>query len=106
MLCQYEPYSNALGVRSFAFYRNPFTPSPLLALGSYDNTLRLISTRTWELAFELPLLHPSELLAVIGNNVGMMVEVTLEDSENSHVDQSRDITNTSISSNLVAKSVY
>lgn len=104
VLCQYEPYSNALGVRSFAFYRNSAAPSPLLALGSYDNIVRLLSTRTWELAFELPLMHPAELLPVISNNVITTVEVTLdENAESSNVDESRDTVNVSMTSTLVAK---
>lgn len=54
-------------------------PHPLFAIGSYDNVVRELSTRSWAVAFELPLSHPSEMLESTGGGVVPTVEVGSND---------------------------
>ena len=68
----YEAYQHALGIRHVSFIRESLYSfatlvdraesaarmTALVAIGSYDGNIRLLSTRSWELAFVLPLLHP------------------------------------------------
>jgi WD40 repeat protein len=84
-MAQYEAYQNALGIRTIAFHRpddpvtaaaaSPICPSQLLAIGSYDGQIRLLSSRSWKLAFVLPLVHPSEMVDCLRGDVVMTVEV-------------------------------
>lgn len=68
----YEAYQSALGIRHVSFIRpslffmattverttSTSSMTALVAIGSYDGNIRLLSTRSWELAFVLPLMHP------------------------------------------------
>ncbi len=49
--------------------------SNLVAVGSYDGKIRLLSTINFKLAFTLPLVHPKEMTGGIGNNIITTVEV-------------------------------
>ena len=53
----------------------PICPSQLLAIGSYDGQIRLLSSRLWKLAFVLPLVHPSEMVDCLRGDAIMTVEV-------------------------------
>ncbi len=48
---------------------------PLYAVGSYDGNVRLISTRTWEVAFVLPATNPSEMSSVMQGGIATTVEI-------------------------------
>eukprot|EP00602_Paraphysomonas_sp_CaronLab_P009291 CAMPEP_0185036806 /NCGR_PEP_ID=MMETSP1103-20130426/30287_1 /TAXON_ID=36769 /ORGANISM="Paraphysomonas bandaiensis, Strain Caron Lab Isolate" /LENGTH=457 /DNA_ID=CAMNT_0027574487 /DNA_START=297 /DNA_END=1671 /DNA_ORIENTATION=- len=87
VLAQYEAYQNALGVRTLSFYR-PYScpastdcdeplpcPSPLLAIGSYDGQVRLLSTHSWKLAFVLPTSHPGDMPESMAGRTVCTVEV-------------------------------
>ena len=67
---QYEAYQSALGIRSFCFFRptgqrltitTAKSSAQLMAIGSYDGKVRLLSIRSWQPAFVLPLVHPREM---------------------------------------------
>jgi hypothetical protein len=89
LVCEYEAYQNALGIRTLALHRSPISmqedptsapvPHPLFAVGSYDNIVRELSTRSWAVAFELPLSHPGEMLESTGGGVVPTVEVGSSD---------------------------
>ena len=92
VLAQYEAYQNALGIRSMAFHRPAVTldaagdvekctnvSSPLLALGSYDGVVRLLSTHSWSVAFVFPATHPSDMMPGLANDVTTTVEVLEEE---------------------------
>lgn len=104
-ISQYEAYQNALGVRSISFFRPQVYPggalderlstlaSPLVAIGSFDGNIRMISTLSYKVAFVFPCIHPHEM-EHIGvnhsdgiNDVVMNVEVldqgTSEEDEGS-----------------------
>ncbi len=88
-MSEYEAYQNALGIRCLALHRSMITmeseassapmPHPLFAVGSYDNVIRELSVRSWSVAFELPLAHPSEMLESTAAGVITTVEVTDRD---------------------------
>lgn len=110
-ISSFEPYQNALGVRSLAFQKraapfkqssSPFDSSfpasdmlssaddtlstvqprgnaSLLALGSFDGKVRVLSPRSWELAYVLPLIHTKELANV--HAVTCTVKTTVEVEE-------------------------
>lgn len=72
VVATYEAYQNALGIRSINFFRpvvgiiaSPSSESrssaQLLAVNSYDGKIRLLSTRSWQAVFVLPLVHPREM---------------------------------------------
>ena len=67
-VASYEAYTGALGVRLVSF------GGPLLAVGSYDGKVRLLSTRSWQVAFVLPLVHPRELDVGQDGGVELAVE--------------------------------
>jgi hypothetical protein len=86
---QYEAYQNALGIRCLGLARarlpppssaGPSSASALsegkfLALGSFDSRVRLISAYSWQVAFVLPLVHPTELEAGFnGHGLKLTVE--------------------------------
>ena len=62
VIASYEAYEHALGVRSVNFYRmsvqgqgqgqvsyaDALASSQLMAVGSYDGRIRLLSTRSWQ----------------------------------------------------------
>ena len=90
VLSQYEAYQNALGIRSLAFHRPPVAldaagdvdvsgstcfSSPLLAIGSYDGSVRLLSTHSWSVAFVFPATHPGDMMPALANGVATTVEV-------------------------------
>lgn len=103
IIAHFEPYENALGTRVFAFQRSsahviidhadPATDlsmetselnalrtgstQGLLAIGSFDGKVRIFSSRSWEMAFVLPQLHPKEFAQhpSIVANVKTTVEV-------------------------------
>jgi hypothetical protein len=54
-------------------------PHPLFAVGSYDNVVRELSTRSWAVAFELPLAHPGEMLDSTAGGVVPTVEIEFSD---------------------------
>jgi hypothetical protein len=98
LLANVEPYQNALGLRSFAFqnlttadgtdgtldtstelsvsHQRKLFSQGLLAVGSFDGKVRILSTRTWEVAFTLPMLHIKEL--VNERTVSVDVRTTVE----------------------------
>jgi hypothetical protein len=100
VISHFEPYQNALGLRSFCFQKcssswvsntdsgflentsssanSSLGPSVqgLLAIGSYDGKVRVLSSRTWELAFVLPCLHTKELCS--DPSVTAAVKTTVE----------------------------
>jgi WD40 repeat protein len=81
----YEAYQQALGLRQVVFHRGAqgTTPiCPLVALGSYDGKVRLLSTTHWQTAFILNLTHPKNMVGGIGNDVITTVEVLSKESEN------------------------
>lgn len=62
MSASFEAYQHALGVRSLSFYRPPisisqslssdaFSSEQLMAVGSYDGKVRLLSMRSWQVSF-------------------------------------------------------
>ena len=53
-----EPYQNALGFKQI-FSSTSF--GQYIALGSYDGKIRLFSTVSWQMAFELPLMHSKDM---------------------------------------------
>lgn len=95
MLSQYEAYQNALGIRSLSFHRPAISlddageivasscqSSPLLAIGSYDGNVRLLSTHSWNVAFVFPTTHPNDMMPGMGNDVITTVEVLETDEAN------------------------
>jgi len=79
VLTSYEAYSSALGVRTLSFYRPPMSGSTfgisspatqLMAVGSYDGKVRLISMTSWTPALVLPLTHPRDMDAGVINPTG------------------------------------
>lgn len=85
VVAQYEAYQNALGIRSMSFHRPPSTldgasigvvsNSPLLAVGSFDGSVRLLSTHSWQVAFVLPCSLPGDMMPGLGGEVVTTVEV-------------------------------
>ncbi len=72
VVATYEAYQNALGIRSISFFRPAMgitassssesrSSAQLLAVNSYDGKIRLLSTRSWQAVFVLPLVHPREM---------------------------------------------
>jgi hypothetical protein len=62
MSASFEAYQHALGIRSLSFYRPPtsmsqtfsndaFSSEQLMAVGSYDGKVRLLSMRSWQVYF-------------------------------------------------------
>lgn len=56
-------------------------PHPLLAVGSYDGNVRLVSTRSWAVAFVLPSVHPSEMMPMMNQGVVTTVEVVSQETD-------------------------
>jgi len=82
VLANYEAYSSALGIRTLSFYRPPISgatfgiTSPatqLMAVGSYDGKIRLMSMTSWSPALLLPLAHPREMDAGVMSTTGEIV---------------------------------
>lgn len=59
-------------------------PHPLLAVGSYDGNVRLLSTRSWAVAFVLPACHPSEMPSILNHGISPTVEVAGDADEASN----------------------
>lgn len=57
LLSQIQPYERALGVKSVAASPN----NSLIAMGSYDQVLRVMTPFTWKIAFEYAHIHPREM---------------------------------------------
>ncbi len=98
-MTQFEAYQNALGIRTISFHRpndevscqlSPLCPSQLLAVGSYDGHVRLLSTRSWKLAFDLPACHPAEMVEYMRGDVVMTVEVIENDTTETDLSISSD----------------
>lgn len=77
----YEAYQFALGIKSLAL-PSPVSsvtaasaPLSLVAIGSFDGKVRLVSVFSWQVAFVLPLVHVKEMdVAINGKNVVTLVE--------------------------------
>jgi WD40 repeat protein len=74
----YEAYTQALGLRQTVFHR-PAAPMtemcPLVALGSYDGNVRLVSSTHWKAAFVLPCAHPKDMEGGIDDGCVPTVEL-------------------------------
>lgn len=78
----YEAYQFALGIKSLALpppssssSSAVSTPLSMVAIGSFDGKVRLVSVFSWQTAFVLPLVHVKELdVALNGKNVVTLVE--------------------------------
>jgi len=118
-IVSYEAYQNALGIRiPSVFYKsltkqfenqienedsmNSLASSPsahLMAIGSFDGKIRLISMLSWQLAFVFPLCHPRDMDAgLVDCEDPAMFEMTIEMADNS-------IENGSLRSNLKIGSI-
>jgi hypothetical protein len=88
VIAQYEAYQNALGIRTLSFHRPSVTldestgdvvmghkNSPLLAVGSYDGNVRMLSTHSWNVAFVFPTTHPNMMMPGLANDIVTTVEV-------------------------------
>eukprot|EP01034_Spumella_vulgaris_P022212 gene22212-28326_t len=84
LMCNFEAYQHALGIRSLALPPllsshpdNTTSSTSLLAVGSFDGKVRVLSAYSWQLAFTLPLVHPRELklLGIEGSEVLTTTEV-------------------------------
>jgi hypothetical protein len=109
LVASLEPYQNALGAKSFASYDLPTTNTSttttanvatdvttteatstatvsraslaarLVAVGSYDGKVRLISTDSWKIAFILPLIDPHAMNAGLiysaSSSIGSEVDI-------------------------------
>lgn len=104
VLC-YEAYQNALGIRiPSVFYKplkqydnqmetddsiNSSASSPsahLMAIGSFDGKIRLISMLSWQLAFVFPLCHPRDMDAgLVDCEDPAMFEMTIEMADNENL---------------------
>lgn len=61
-VAEYSAYNDALGIQCVAPQRHHLISLPrILAVGSSDEKIRLISERTWNCVFTLPLCHPNEI---------------------------------------------
>ena len=98
-MCEFEAYQHALGIRTTAGFKFPIqindfplgsdsgvetnsinclvSQHPLYAVGSYDGNVRLISTRTWAVAFVLPTLNPSDMPSVMQSGVVTTIETSM-----------------------------
>ena len=78
----YEAYQFALGIKSLALpppiaasAAASSSPLSLIAIGSFDSKVRLVSVFSWQTAFVLPLVHAKELdVALNAKNVITLVE--------------------------------
>lgn len=81
MLTCFEAYQNALGIRCLGIFRPPYfhtlsavesghaaaaadaaiTTSNLIAVGSFDSKIRLMTMFTWQVVMTLPLIHPRDM---------------------------------------------
>ena len=68
VVATYEAYQNALGIKQVLsqtsvehLQRSIFVNQSLVAVGSFDGIVRILSPLSWKLAFELPLTHPKEM---------------------------------------------
>lgn len=85
----YEAYQHALGIRSLSYQPSDTCSSPLLAIASYDSKVRLLSSRSFELACVLPLVPPAAMdSALLGTDPVCWVEVA-GDTPNNSVFESR-----------------
>lgn len=117
----YEAYQNALGLRLCAFYRpknfldtlltedETIVSAPevesttseveatagtaMVALGSFDGKIRLLSLHSWQMLFMLPLVHPKEIQSVAGLNCsGVVTTVEILPESSAAVDPLADST--------------
>lgn len=72
MMTCFEAYQNALGIRCLGIFRPPYmaaqenvdnviSTSNLIAIGSFDSKIRLMTMFTWQVALTLPLIHPRDM---------------------------------------------
>ena len=97
LISAYEAYTQMLGIRNATIHRYPcniqngianmvdIPPCPLIALGSYDSKVRLMSSSLWKVAFVLPCCHPKEMIGGIDNGVIPFVEVNSAENEDNHL---------------------
>ena len=50
------------------------TTGGYIAVGSYDDQVRLISSRTWKCVHVLPLTHPDKMTGLVGNTLSFYSE--------------------------------
>lgn len=77
--------------------------SPLLAVGSYDGNVRMLSTHSWNVAFLFPSAHPSDMMGGLANDVVTTVEVLESDEGGSQRFDDSASVNDSISSSYSTK---
>lgn len=123
----YEAYQNALGIRSlalghfssFSVYHNitaanaltaQHATSSLIAIGSFDGSIRCITMFSWQVLLTLPLVHPRDMdIGLIENLDTFVTKVELNRSEskdniNSAVEDARDEVYTSKMVKVLPKS--
>lgn len=105
---EYSPGDGGAGSALGSAGSEVLVPHPLLAVGSYDGNVRLLSTRTWAVAFVLPAAHTSEMTAIMHQGVVTTVEiVNAEESTDlfSFVTKSA-VNSTRLHSSYLSSSVY
>ena len=61
--CRISPYKDGLGARCLSFSPN----GKVLAIGGYDESIRLVSTLYWDIICEFKHIHPSKLPYTVSN---------------------------------------
>ena len=74
LLQNYVAYENALGVRAVQFAPS----SQFVAIGSYDEQVRILDTYTWSVLAEYK--HTASVAGVAGNSVPVFEEVLMDDA--------------------------
>ena len=75
-------YSNQLDIgMNPDYFQRKFTsvhvhPQELVALGSYDGKIRLLSTSSWKCAYVLPLVHPNQMEPGLNGDIIPLIELT------------------------------
>lgn len=83
----YEAYQNALGIKQLVLHcpvtiaSSAATTNAIVAVGSFDGVVRLLSPVSWRCAFELPLVHPKDMQAgLIDQKKGIVTTVEVTDA--------------------------
>jgi hypothetical protein len=76
LINEFCAYERALGVRNVARQHHGVIPTNggYIAVGSYDDQVRLISSRTWKCVHVLPLTHPDKMTGLVGNTLSFYSE--------------------------------
>lgn len=84
VVAAFEAYQNALGIkqvltqaRSISSSVTPQSLPPIesvVAVGSFDGIVRILSPLSWKLAFELPLTHPKDMQPGLTEKVSSSVQ--------------------------------